>query len=222
MRPTPDRRRKETEEPIARAAALDDAALLSILLGSPAAAPPQDRPARGLLARFGSLGEVLAAPARELHRIEGVGPEVVERLALTRELGFRLARSRALADSLPSGWSALVGYVRTRLASLTRERFLALFLDADDRLVAEELVAEGTVDHAPVYPREVVRRALEVSASGLVLVHNHPSGDPAPSRADIAVTRLIVEAAAVFDLRVHDHLIVAREGTASFRALGLM
>ncbi|WP_374036500.1 RadC family protein [Brevundimonas staleyi] len=195
---------------------------MSILLGSPAAAPPQDRPARGLLARFGSLGEVLAAPARELHRIEGVGPEVVERLALTRELGFRLARSRALADSLPSGWSALVGYVRTRLASLTRERFLALFLDADDRLVAEELVAEGTVDHAPVYPREVVRRALEVSASGLVLVHNHPSGDPAPSRADIAVTRLIVEAAAVFDLRVHDHLIVAREGTASFRALGLM
>ena len=112
--------------------------------------------------------------------------------------------------------------MKVALAHLPREQFRALFLDRRNRLMRDELIAEGTVDHAPVYPREVVRRALEVSASALILVHNHPSGDPEPSRADIDMTHKVVDAAKVFDIQVYDHLVVGREGTASFRSMGLM
>ena len=121
-----------------------------------------------------------------------------------------------------SSFTALIAYVRTALAHLPREQFRVLYLDRRNILLRDEWVAEGTVDHAPVYPREVVRRALEVSASALILVHNHPSGDPTPSRADIDMTRKVVEAARVFGLQVHDHLVVGREGNASFKALGLL
>jgi DNA repair protein RadC len=120
-----------------------------------------------------------------------------------------------------SSWSALLAYVKTALAHEAREQFRVLFLDKKNQLIADEVMNRGTVDHAPVYPREVMRRALELSASAVILVHNHPSGDPTPSSADIDMTRQIVEAGRSLRIAVHDHLIAARDGVASLKALGL-
>jgi DNA repair protein RadC len=202
--------------------AAEDDALLAVLLGRSLPEPAVRRIASDLLARFGGLGDLFGADAVELARIDGVGPDTVRDLKLVRELGVRLARTTACRRPVLSSWSALVAYARTALGGLPREQFRTLYLDRRNILVRDEFLAEGTIDHAPVYPREVVRRGLELSASALILVHNHPSGDPAPSRADIEMTRRIVEAAKVFDLQVHDHLVIGREGTASFRTLGLM
>jgi DNA repair protein RadC len=121
-----------------------------------------------------------------------------------------------------SSWSALLAYVRAALAHEPREQFRVLFLDKKNGLIADEMLGQGTVDHAPVYPREVARRALELSASALILVHNHPSGDPTPSAADIDMTRQIVEAVRALKIAVHDHLVVGAGGVASFKALGLL
>jgi DNA repair protein RadC len=121
-----------------------------------------------------------------------------------------------------TSWTQLSAYLRTAMAHEPREQFRVLFLDRKNQLIADEAMNEGTVDHAPVYPREVVRRALELSASALILAHNHPSGDPTPSRADIDMTREVIEAAKVLRLSVHDHVIVGRDGLTSFRAQGLI
>jgi DNA repair protein RadC len=120
-----------------------------------------------------------------------------------------------------SSWTALLSYVRVALADQPREQFRVLFLDKKNQLIADEVMNEGTVDHAPVYPREVMRRALELSASSLILVHNHPSGDPTPSQPDIEMTRQIIEAGKALRITLHDHLVVGRDGVASFKALGL-
>lgn len=201
--------------------ALDDQALLGLMLGRCLCAPDREGVATALIDRFGTLGDIAAAELAELARIPGMGPTAILDLKLLRELSVRLARSQACARPVLSSWHALVSYARTALAHLPREQFRALYLDRRNILLRDELLAEGTVDHAPVYPREVVRRALELSASALILVHNHPSGDPTPSQADITVTRQVVEAARLFGLQVHDHLVVGREGTTSFRTLGL-
>ena len=150
------------------------------------------------------------------------GPGTLLDLGVLRELAVRLARAEASRRPVIASWTALQAYARAALAHRPREQFRVLFLDNRNRLMLDEFVADGTVDHAPVYPREVVRRALEVSASAMVLVHNHPSGDPTPSRADIEMTRKVVDAARVLGLQVHDHIVVGREGVASFRALGLI
>jgi DNA repair protein RadC len=121
-----------------------------------------------------------------------------------------------------SSWSALLAYTKAALAHAPREQFRVLFLDKKNQLIADEVMNEGTVDHAPVYPREVARRALELSASAVILVHNHPSGDPTPSAADIDMTRQVVEAGRALRIAVHDHLVVGRDGVASFKALGLI
>jgi DNA repair protein RadC len=121
-----------------------------------------------------------------------------------------------------SSWAALLAYAKAALAHEPREQFRVLFLDKKNQLIVDEVMNEGTVDHAPVYPREVARRALELSASAVILVHNHPSGDPTPSAADIDMTRQVVEAGRALKIGVHDHLVVGREGVASFKALGLM
>jgi len=173
-----------------------------------------------LLRRFGDLGGVCAAAAEAAP--EAALALVAEDLRLLQALAERLARPTRLDRRDIGSSQALRDYVCSALAGRSREQFRALFLDRRNRLLAEELVAEGTVDHAPVYPREVVRRALELAASSLILVHNHPTGDPEPSRADIAMTRQVVEAARALGLQVHDHLVVGRDGVASFRALGLM
>ncbi len=199
---------------------LDDQTLLALMLKRSNADP--DALALALMSRFGGLGEVAGADLAELARVPGVGRAVTTDLRIFVELAIRMSRMEACRRPVLTSWKALVAYVRVALANQPREQFRALYLDRRNILLRDELVADGTVDHAPVYPREVIRRAIEVSASALILVHNHPSGDPSPSQADIAMTRRIVDAARVFDLQVHDHLIIGRQGTASFKQLGLI
>lgn len=187
--------------------------------------------AKALLARFGSLGGVLGATAEELRTVTArdvrgralrVGTETALDLLALQETARRVAAEPVRRRTVISSWSQLLAYVRLALQHESREQFRVLFLDRKNQLLADEILGRGTVDHAPVYPREVVRRALELSASAVILVHNHPSGDPTPSVADIDMTKQIVEAARSLKVSVHDHLVVGREGVASFRALGLM
>lgn len=178
--------------------------------------------AKALLARFGSLDGVLGATVEELRTVPGVGEAAAMDLKLLHEVSLRAGRDKIAKRPVISSWSALLGYVRVALANESREQFRVLFLDKKNQLIADEVMNRGTVDHAPVYPREVMRRALELSSSNLIIVHNHPSGDPTPSRPDIDMTKQIVEAGKALKIAVHDHLVVGREGVASFKALGLM
>lgn len=178
--------------------------------------------AKRLLARFGSLGAVLGASPAALRTVAGVGEALALDLALVHELGLRTAREQIARRPVISSWSALIAYVKQALAHETREQFRVLYLDKKNQLIADEVMNHGTVDHAPVYPREVARRALELAASGVILVHNHPSGDPSPSAADIEMTRQVVAALRPLGIAVHDHLIAGRDGVASLKGLGLM
>jgi DNA repair protein RadC len=201
------------------ACALSDAELLASLLA--ASHPRADvlGMAESLIAEAGGFAAALT-DAAACDRCAGQASRTD--LALVREAGLRLTRAAAAAQPVISSSPALLAYVRTELAAAPREEFRVLFLDRKNRLIRDERLGEGTVDHAPVYPREVVRRALELAASALILLHNHPSGDPAPSSADVEMTRQIVAAARALNLVVHDHLVVGREGVASLKALGLM
>lgn len=178
--------------------------------------------AKALLARFGSVGAVLGATMAELQSVKGVGEAAALDLKLLHEAALRIAREPVARRTVITSWSQLLAYVKAALAHEAREQFRVLFLDKKNQLIADEMLGHGTVDHAPVYPREVVRRALELSASALILVHNHPSGDPTPSSADVDMTRQIVDAARALRVSVHDHLVVGRDGVASFKALGLL
>lgn len=187
--------------------------------------------AKALLSRFGSLAAVLAASVEDLMtvkaedakgRMKGVGAETALDLAALHEVARRVAREGAEKRTVISSWTSLLAYARLTLQHEPREQFRVLYLDAKNQLILDEVQNRGTVDHAPVYPREVVRRALELSAKSVIIMHNHPSGDPTPSRADIEMTRQVVEAARSLDLEVHDHLIIGREGVASLKQLGLM
>lgn len=229
MRPLPssmpqpnDRLSASLELPTDVQPELDDASLLSLLMTR--TLPQRDilRTVETLLEVFGSVAAVVAADPPELARAASLNATTITDLKLLQRLSVRLARSEACRRPVVSSWSSLLDYVRSALAHAPREQFRALYLDRKNVLLRDEFLAEGTVDHAPVYPREVIRRALEVSASALILVHNHPSGDPTPSRADIEMTRQIVEAARVFGLQVHDHLVIGRQGTTSFKQLGLI
>ena len=177
--------------------------------------------AKQLLARFGSLAAVLGATAEELKTVKGVGDALALDLKLLHEAALRTAREAVARRPVISSWSALLAYVKTALAHEAREQFRVLFLDKKNQLIADEMLTRGTVDHAPVYPREVMRRALELAASAVILVHNHPSRDPTPSSADIEMTRQVVDAGRALRIAVHDHLIVGRDGAASLKALGL-
>ncbi|HTX49688.1 MAG TPA: DNA repair protein RadC, partial [Caulobacteraceae bacterium] len=174
---------------------------------------------------------VLAASAEDLQsvrvadargRLLKAGRETALDLRLQHEIGRRVAFEPLKGRTVISSWSQLLAYVRLALAHETREQFRVLFLDKKNQLIADEVMNRGTVDHAPVYPREVMRRALELAASAVILVHNHPSGDPTPSAADIDMTRQVVEAGRALKIAVYDHLVVGRAGVASFKALGLM
>ncbi|MET0293915.1 MAG: DNA repair protein RadC [Phenylobacterium sp.] len=178
--------------------------------------------AKALLARFGSLAAVLGASPDALRTVKGVGEAVALDLRLVQEAALRITREAAGRRTVISSWTALLAYVRTALAHEPREQFRVLFLDKKNQLITDEVMGHGTVDHAPVYPREVVRRALELSASAVILVHNHPSGDPSPSTADVDMTRQVVDAGRTLRIVVHDHLVVGRDGVASFKALGLL
>ncbi len=178
--------------------------------------------AKALIARFGDLGRVCAAPVDQLASVAGVSDKAALDLKLLQAVAVRIAREQVVGRTVISSWSALLDYLRTALQHAGTEEFRVLFLDKKNRLVKDEFQATGTVDHAPVYPREVVKRAIALDASALILVHNHPSGDPTPSNADIEMTRRVIEAGRPFDIVVHDHIVVGRERTASFKALGLL
>ncbi|HEV2531423.1 RadC family protein [Phenylobacterium sp.] len=178
--------------------------------------------AKQLLARFGSVSGVLGAGLDELKTVAGVGGAVALDLKLTHEAALRAGRDAVVRRPVISSWSALLAYVKTALAHEAREQFRVLFLDKKNQLIADETMNRGTVDHAPVYPREVMRRALELSASAVILVHNHPSGDPTPSAADVDMTRQVIEAGRALRIAIHDHLVVGTGGVASFKALGLI
>ncbi|WP_273145669.1 RadC family protein [Oceanicaulis alexandrii] len=178
--------------------------------------------AKALIARFGSLGGVCAAELHQLKDIKGVSEKTALDLKLLEALAVRMAREQVVGRPVLSSWSALLDYLRTALQHASTEQFRVLYLDKKNRLAADEHQARGTVDHAPVYPREVVKRALALDASALILVHNHPSGDPTPSHADIEMTKLVISAAKPFNIVVHDHLVIGRERTASFKSLGLL
>ena len=177
--------------------------------------------AKALLARFGSLAGVLAASLADLRSVPGVGDSVALDLMLLHETALRVGREPISKRTVISSWSALLAYVRLALAEEPREQFRVLFLDRKNQLIADEVMSRGTIDHAPVYPREVIRRALELSSSSIILVHNHPSGDPTPSAADVEMTRHVVEAGRPLRVAVHDHLVVGRDGVASLKSLGL-
>jgi DNA repair protein RadC len=205
----------------AGAEALPDYELLELLLYR--ALPRQDtKPiAKALIARFGSFAEALSAEPDRLAEVKGVGDKVVTELKLVHAASLRLAQSEAVERTSIGSWSALIAYCRTAMAYETKEQFRILFLDRKNRIIADEVQQQGTVDHTPVYPREVIKRALELSSTAIILVHNHPSGDVTPSRADIEMTKKIVEAAENLGITVHDHIIVGREGHASLKALKL-
>ena len=206
----------------AGAEALADYELLELVLFR--AIPRRDvKPlAKELIARFGSFAEVIAAPPARLREVPGVGDAVVTELKIVQAAAVKLAQQQARAKPIFRGWSDLIAYCRAAMAHAEREEFRVLFLDAKNRLIADEVQNRGTIDHTPVYPREVVRRALELSAASVILLHNHPSGDPTPSRADVDMTKKVIAAAEPLGIAVHDHIIIGREGHASLRGLGLI
>jgi DNA repair protein RadC len=178
--------------------------------------------AKALLARFGSFAGVVNAPPERLREIEGAGERVADELALIRAAALRLVKTELMGRTVLGSWTKVLEYCTAAQGFDQREQFRILFLDKKNQLIADEVQQRGTVDHTPVYVREVVKRALELSSSALILVHNHPSGDPTPSRADIDMTRMIVQAASPLGVTVHDHLIVGRNGHASLKALKLI
>lgn len=204
------------------ATAMPDYELLELVLFR--AIPRQDvKPlARRLLDTFGDFNRVLSAPASRLTEVQGVGDAVVQELKIVEAAAHRLARAKVMHRAVLSSWEQLLDYCRTSMAHRETEQFRVLYLDRKNVLVADEEQARGTVDHVPVYPREVVKRALELNASALILVHNHPSGDPTPSEADIAVTGQIQDATKVMGIVLHDHLIIGKSCELSFRSEGYL
>ncbi|HDR28713.1 DNA repair protein RadC [Rhodovulum tesquicola] len=200
--------------------AMPDYELLEMLLFR--AIPRQDvKPlARALLERFGDFNGVLSAPTARLREVIGVGEAVLVELKLVEAAAHRLARARIMHRQVISSWDVLLDYCRTSMAHRQTEQFRVLFLDRKNILIADEEQARGTVDHVPVYPREVVKRALELNASALILVHNHPSGDPTPSESDIAMTGQIAAGCTALGIVLHDHIIVGKAREISLRAEG--
>lgn len=178
--------------------------------------------AKELLARFGSIAAVLTARPEDLAAVPGMGKASVAVLKIVTEAAARLAREQAMSGDVISSWDKLLAYCRMKMAHEKVEQFRLLFLDKRNRLIADEKQQQGTIDHTPVYVREVMKRALELGAAALILVHNHPSGEAEPSAADIAMTEELRSAAEKLGIVIHDHLVIARSGHASFRSLGLL
>ena len=211
--------RRLLESPSARLARGGPSVLADAEALAFAAACPVDD-ATGLIEAFGSLTEALAQPLADLARL--VSADAAGRITVIHDLARRALEGPLRRRPVLSSWPAVVAYLKLVLAGVPREEFRVLFLDKKNQLIADEVMGKGTVDHAPVYPREVVRRALELNASALIIAHNHPSGDPTPSAADIQMTRDVVEATRALRIAVHDHIIVGAGDTASLKMLGLM
>lgn len=204
------------------AAAMPEYELLELVLFR--AIPRRDvKPlARALMDHFGDFNRVISAPEPRLREIKGVGDAVVIELKIVEAAAHRMARARVLKKHVVSSWDALIDYCHTTMAHRETEQFRVLYLDRKNVLIADEEQAKGTVDHVPVYPREVAKRALELNASSLILVHNHPSGDPTPSESDITMTHKIATACEALGLSLHDHLIIGKSQELSFRAEGYL
>ena len=201
--------------------ALSDYELLEMVLFT--AQPRRDmKPlAKSLLKIFGSFAEVIHAPETRLREVDGVGDVTITQLKLIAAAAHRIAKGEIKRSIALSSWNDVIGYCRTSMAFADKEQFRILFLDKRNQLIADEVQQTGTVDHTPVYPREVIKRALELSATAMILVHNHPSGDPTPSQADIQMTKAIVDIATPLGISVHDHIIVGKNGHASLKGLKL-
>ncbi|EEE38413.1 DNA repair protein RadC [Rhodobacteraceae bacterium KLH11] len=204
------------------ATAMPDYELLELALFR--SIPRQDvKPlARALMDTFGDFNRVLTAPEERLRQIKGVGDTVITDLKILEACAHRMARARVMQRHVLSGWDALLDYCHTTMAHREIEQFRVFYLDRKNVLIADEEQAKGTVDHVPVYPREVAKRALELNASALILVHNHPSGDPTPSQSDIDMTNRIQDACSALGLTLHDHLIIGKSAELSFRSHGYL
>lgn len=203
-------------------AAMPDYELLELLLFHTIPQRDTKQLAKELLTRFGSLSGVLAASRADLERVAGIKENASLFLKAVRAAGIRLAREEVRDRPVLSSWDKVLDYCRARIGYEDTEHFWVLYLDRKNGVLADEQQSRGTVDHTPVYPREVVKRALELGASALILVHNHPSGDPTPSAADIEITRSVAAAATALDITLHDHIVIARSGHVSLRAEGLI
>jgi len=202
--------------------ALSDYELLEMAL-FPALPRRDTKPlAKALLKRFGSFAEVLHAPEARLREVEGIGDASVHQIKLLAAAAGRVAKGEIKRSIALSSWNDVIGYCRSSMAFADKEQFRLLFLDKRNQLISDEVQQTGTVDHTPVYPREVIKRALELSATALILVHNHPSGDPTPSQADIQMTKAIIDIAGPLGISVHDHIIVGKNGHASLKGLQLI
>ncbi|PZA11004.1 hypothetical protein DNX69_16890 [Rhodopseudomonas palustris] len=206
----------------AGADALSDYELLELVLFR--ALPRRDvKPlAKALIARFGSFAEAVQAPAERLREVNGLGDAAVIEMKLIAAAAARVTKGQVKQRTVLSSWSAVIDYCRTTMAFADKEQFRILFLDKRNQLIADELQQVGTVDHTPVYPREIVKRGLELSATAVIMVHNHPSGDPTPSQADIQMTKSIMAIAEPLGIAVHDHIIVGKNGHASLKGLRLI
>ncbi|WP_010142293.1 RadC family protein [Oceanicola sp. S124] len=204
------------------AAALPDYEMLELVLFRANARQDMKPLARRLMETFGDFNSVVTAPPERLLEVDQVGPAVICELKLIEAAAQRLARARVMRRQVVSSWDALIDYCHTAMAHRETEQFRVLYLDRKNVLIADEEQGKGTVDHVPVYPREVVKRALSLNASALILVHNHPSGDPTPSQADIDMTAQIEAAAQTLGLVLHDHIIVGRSRELSFRSEGYL
>ena len=204
------------------AAAIPDYELLELVLFR--AIPRRDvKPlARALMDRFGDFNRVITAPEPRLRDISGVGDAVIVELKVIEAAAHRMARSRVMRQHVLSGWDALLDYCHTTMAHRETEQFRVIYLDRKNVVIGDEEQGKGTVDHVPVYPREVAKRALDLNASALILVHNHPSGDPTPSQADIDMTQQIFAACSALGLTLHDHLIIGKSRELSFRSEGYL
>jgi DNA repair protein RadC len=204
------------------AAAMPDYELLELVLFRAIARRDMKPLAKRLMAEFGDFNAVIAAPPERLKAVRGVGASVVQELKIVEAAAHRMARARIIDKPVLTSWDALLDYCKTTMAYLPCEQFRILFLDRKNVLIADEAQQKGTIDHVPVYPREIVKRALEFNASAIILVHNHPSGDPAPSQSDIDMTARIETAADALGIMIHDHLIIGKSREFSFRTSGLL
>lgn len=204
------------------AAAVPDYEMLELLLFGAVSRADVKPLAHALIRQFGSLADVITAPESQLRKVDGVGDTIVVALKLTEALAGRLTRARVLNRPVISSWDALLDYCHTTMAHRGIEHARVLYLDRKNCLIADEEQGRGTVDHVPLYPREVLRRALELEASAIILVHNHPTGDPTPSQQDIALTERIRTGAEALSLTLHDHLVIGKSREFSFRAEGLL
>jgi DNA repair protein RadC len=202
--------------------ALSDYELLEMAL-FPALPRRDTKPlAKALLKKFGSFAEVIHAPVARLREVEGIGEASINQIKLLAAAATRVAKGEVKKNIALSSWNDVIDYIRTGMAFADKEQFRLLFLDKRNQLISDEVQQTGTVDHTPVYPREVIKRALELSATALILVHNHPSGDPSPSQADIQMTKAIIDIATPLGISVHDHIIVGKNGHASLKGMKLI